>query len=285
MRRVDAVLLACLALAALRAGRPARRHAARDHGAHLAGDDHDDARPDGVRHLKFRWGPVRIAPGQNTISLADNNLLPPGPGWITSFKPDLTYVDGKVPRVDVIHLHHAVWLVGSRRSPDVGRRRGEDRRARAQGLRLALPHDGPLAAQPHDPQPHAGGDAGLHHLGDGLHPARRQGGAGDARGQDAVARRRWAAAPTRCSTPSRARATTGASPSPTTSPTPTAAASRATSLARRPRRDARRHRRATCTRAACGPTSSSRAPGARSRSSARARTTTSPPARCPGTCR
>src|SRR6188472_1289986 len=69
---------------------------------------------DGVRHLKFRWGPVRIAPGQNTISLADDNLLPPGPGWITSFKPDLTYVDGTVPRVDVIHLHHAVWLVGSR---------------------------------------------------------------------------------------------------------------------------------------------------------------------------
>jgi len=69
---------------------------------------------DGVRHMKFRWGPIRIAPGQNTISIADNKLLPPGPGWITSFKPDLTYVDGKVPRVDVIHLHHAVWLVAGR---------------------------------------------------------------------------------------------------------------------------------------------------------------------------
>jgi plastocyanin len=68
----------------------------------------------GVRHMKFRWGPVRIAPGQNTISIDDDNLLPPGPGWITSFKPDLTYVDGKVPRVDVIHLHHAVWLVAGR---------------------------------------------------------------------------------------------------------------------------------------------------------------------------
>jgi plastocyanin len=69
---------------------------------------------DGVRHRKFRGGPVRIAPGQNTISIEDNKLLPPGPGWITSFKPDLTYVDGKVPRVDVIHLHHAVWLVAGR---------------------------------------------------------------------------------------------------------------------------------------------------------------------------
>jgi plastocyanin len=68
---------------------------------------------DGVRHLKFRWGPVTINPGQNTISLAANpDLVPPGPGWITSFKPDLTYLDGTVPRVDVIHLHHAVWLAG-----------------------------------------------------------------------------------------------------------------------------------------------------------------------------
>jgi plastocyanin len=67
---------------------------------------------DGVRHLKFRWGPIRIKPGQNTISLAANELKPSGPGWITSFKPDLTYVDGEVPRVDIIHLHHAVWLAG-----------------------------------------------------------------------------------------------------------------------------------------------------------------------------
>ena len=80
-----------------------------------------------VRHLKFRWGPVRIAPGQNTISIADDNLLPPVPGWITSFKPNLTYVDGTVPRVDVIHLHHAVWLVATatsaRRSRPARRRR------------------------------------------------------------------------------------------------------------------------------------------------------------------
>src|SRR5262249_59666835 len=68
---------------------------------------------DGVRHMTFRWGPVAIKPGQNTISIADDDLKPPGPGWITSFAPNLTYVNGKVPRVDVIHLHHAVWLVNS----------------------------------------------------------------------------------------------------------------------------------------------------------------------------
>ena len=71
---------------------------------------------DGVRHLRFRWGPVRIAPGQNTIVISDESLKPPGPGWITSFAPNLTYVNGKVPPVDIIHLHHAVWLVNGRLS-------------------------------------------------------------------------------------------------------------------------------------------------------------------------
>jgi plastocyanin len=68
-------------------------------------------RPGGAMHLKFRFGPVRIHPGQNTIAFAANDLRPPKEGWITSFRPDLTYVNGKVPRVDIIHLHHAVWLV------------------------------------------------------------------------------------------------------------------------------------------------------------------------------
>lgn len=92
---------------------------------------------DGVRHLKFRWGPVRIAPGQNTISLDDDNLLPPGPGWITSFKPNLTYVDGKVPRVDVIHLHHAVWIVGAARPGPPARRRPQCASPRASAGAIA----------------------------------------------------------------------------------------------------------------------------------------------------
>ena len=39
----------------------------------------------GVQTLHFKYGPVKIAPGQNTIEI-------------------------DVPRVDVIHLHHGVWL-------------------------------------------------------------------------------------------------------------------------------------------------------------------------------
>ena len=51
----------------------------------------------GARKMRFKFGPVRINPGQNTISITPNTLRPPTGGYITSFKPDLTYVNGKVP--------------------------------------------------------------------------------------------------------------------------------------------------------------------------------------------
>src|SRR5918998_841433 len=60
--------------------------------------------------LHFEYGPIKIAPGQNTIEIGENDLKPPVDGWITGFKPNLVYEDGTVPRVDVIHLHHGVWL-------------------------------------------------------------------------------------------------------------------------------------------------------------------------------
>jgi plastocyanin len=60
--------------------------------------------------LSYRFGPIHVSPGQNTIELAGNDLKPPADGWITGFKPNLTYANGVVPRVDVVHLHHGVWL-------------------------------------------------------------------------------------------------------------------------------------------------------------------------------
>ena len=66
---------------------------------------------DGVQHLKFAYGPVQIAPGQNTIALEQNDQRPPVDGWIVGFRPNLVRAeDGSVPRVDVIHLHHGVWI-------------------------------------------------------------------------------------------------------------------------------------------------------------------------------
>ena len=64
--------------------------------------------------LKYRFGPIHIGPGRNDNLYELNNMRPAVDGWITSFKPNLTYADGEVPRVDVIHLHHGVWAINGR---------------------------------------------------------------------------------------------------------------------------------------------------------------------------
>jgi plastocyanin len=71
----------------------------------------------GVQHLTYCYGPITINPGQNIIRLQqaiDGNgtkLWPQQEGYITRFDPEFIYADGRVPGVDVLHLHHAVWLV------------------------------------------------------------------------------------------------------------------------------------------------------------------------------
>jgi hypothetical protein len=60
--------------------------------------------------LTYRFGPIDISPGRNSIEFEPNTLKPPVDGWITGFKPNLTYENGEVPRVDVVHLHHGVWM-------------------------------------------------------------------------------------------------------------------------------------------------------------------------------
>jgi plastocyanin len=66
----------------------------------------------GLQHLHYEYGPISIVPGQNTIDIGVNRLKPDVPGYITRFSPNLVYVSNhKVPRVDVIHLHHGVWLM------------------------------------------------------------------------------------------------------------------------------------------------------------------------------
>jgi plastocyanin len=85
--------------------------------------DKPDATPhvdyDGVKHITYCYGPITITPGQNIIKLrpaidgAGNKLWPQQDGYITRFDPEFIYADGTVPRVDVLHLHHAVWLVNN----------------------------------------------------------------------------------------------------------------------------------------------------------------------------
>src|SRR4051794_6110726 len=83
-------------------------------GAHISAAPEDIQKPadyPGIQHLHFKYGPIDITPGQNTIEAFPNSQRPQVPGYITRFKPDLVYADdGTVPPVDVIHLHHGVWI-------------------------------------------------------------------------------------------------------------------------------------------------------------------------------
>ena len=79
----------------------------------------------GVQHLHFSYGPVHIRTGQNIIEF--NNHAVPKPaqdGWIVGIRPNLHLSNGTIPPVDVIHLHHAVWLNASASdttTPEIGR--------------------------------------------------------------------------------------------------------------------------------------------------------------------
>ena len=65
----------------------------------------------GVQHLHFAYGPIKILPGQNNIDLSGGNVPKPAvDGYIVGIRPNLVRADGTVPGVDVLHLHHGVWL-------------------------------------------------------------------------------------------------------------------------------------------------------------------------------
>ncbi len=70
---------------------------------------------DGTRYMRYRF-PLEIKPGQNDIGFELGiKQRPSVEGYITYFKPELRWVkNGKIPPVDVIHLHHAVWLHNGR---------------------------------------------------------------------------------------------------------------------------------------------------------------------------
>ena len=73
----------------------------------------------GIQHLHFETSPITVKPGQNTVDnvVVPANEKPKVDGFIIRAKPDLQYLNGKVPPVDVIHLHHGVWLNASGKSP------------------------------------------------------------------------------------------------------------------------------------------------------------------------
>jgi hypothetical protein len=71
----------------------------------------------GVEHLHFAAGPFTVTPGANYIFLDINKVPKPNQdGYMIRMAPNLHYAlpngacCGGIPRVDVIHLHHGVWL-------------------------------------------------------------------------------------------------------------------------------------------------------------------------------
>jgi plastocyanin len=68
----------------------------------------------GAKRMLYRIGPLEVVPGQNEIGNQVFGEKPQVDGWITRIRPDLVYTNGRVPGVDVIHLHHGVWLNLSR---------------------------------------------------------------------------------------------------------------------------------------------------------------------------
>jgi plastocyanin len=87
-------------------------------GAHISAvQTQPEASYPGMQRLTYLYGPIKISPGQNTIEAKANDQKPQVPGYIVKFQPDLVYAKTNAqgghdtPRVDVIHLHHGVWLV------------------------------------------------------------------------------------------------------------------------------------------------------------------------------
>jgi len=71
-----------------------------------------------AQQLKYRYGPIKIEPGQNNITVSEGQVPKPDvDGFIVTIKPNLERSDGSIPPVDVIHLHHGVWLNLARRDP------------------------------------------------------------------------------------------------------------------------------------------------------------------------
>jgi hypothetical protein len=71
----------------------------------------------GMEHLKYAAGPYLVHPGANLILLDSNKVPKPNQdGYMVRMAPNLRYAlpngkcCGKIPLVNIIHLHHGVWL-------------------------------------------------------------------------------------------------------------------------------------------------------------------------------
>ena len=93
--------LRCMAVASACAGAPAPAAAA----------ESPRVQYQGLQRLHYEVGPITVRAGRNLIDFEATRFKPPVDGYITRFQPNLRRADGSIPAVDVLHLHHAVWLM------------------------------------------------------------------------------------------------------------------------------------------------------------------------------
>jgi plastocyanin len=78
------------------------------------GPDAGPAPEAGAVRMHFAFGPLTVQPGQNVINYSGRSVPKPSvDGYIVRFAANLRRADGSIPPVDVIHLHHGVWLTTS----------------------------------------------------------------------------------------------------------------------------------------------------------------------------
>jgi hypothetical protein len=109
-----AALAAAPAQASSRIARESKAdaHASAFSSANLNIPVRDPAPPPGAQVLNYKFGPMKIQPGQNLIDVDIQKERPNVDGWIVGFRPGLVDAKtGKKPPVSEVHLHHAVWLV------------------------------------------------------------------------------------------------------------------------------------------------------------------------------
>ena len=67
--------------------------------------------PDACQRMRFSFGPIAVKPGQNDVLINPVTIEKPTvDGYITRMRPNLVRVDGTVPPVEQVHLHHGTWL-------------------------------------------------------------------------------------------------------------------------------------------------------------------------------
>jgi hypothetical protein len=66
--------------------------------------------PAGCQRLRFAYGPVDVNPGANAQLIGINVQKPLYDGYVSRLTANLYRVDGSIPPVDVVHLHHGAWL-------------------------------------------------------------------------------------------------------------------------------------------------------------------------------